>query len=114
MQIQEPFLFNGPPERIRTSDLCLRRAALYPAELRAVYGEQVAVSARIVYGFQMRLYCLGAALLSRCSSEVSAGQCCRSDEDGRSDQGGGFYVCVYALSRFKPKVCGGLLGDAGY
>ena len=25
----------GPPERIRTSDLCLRRAALYPAELRA-------------------------------------------------------------------------------
>ena len=26
----------GPPERIRTSDLCLRRAALYPAELRAV------------------------------------------------------------------------------
>src|SRR5690606_4869115 len=29
---------SGPPERIRTSDLCLRRAALYPAELRAVYG----------------------------------------------------------------------------
>ena len=28
-------LVNGPPERIRTSDLCLRRAALYPAELRA-------------------------------------------------------------------------------
>ena len=27
---------DGPPERIRTSDLCLRRAALYPAELRAV------------------------------------------------------------------------------
>ena len=25
---------NGAPERIRTSDLCLRRAALYPAELR--------------------------------------------------------------------------------
>src|SRR5229473_296079 len=25
----------GAPERIRTSDLCLRRAALYPAELRA-------------------------------------------------------------------------------
>ena len=24
---------NGAPERIRTSDLCLRRAALYPAEL---------------------------------------------------------------------------------
>ena len=24
----------GAPERIRTSDLCLRRAALYPAELR--------------------------------------------------------------------------------
>src|SRR5690554_197473 len=26
---------HGAPERIRTSDLCLRRAALYPAELRA-------------------------------------------------------------------------------
>ena len=26
---------DGAPERIRTSDLCLRRAALYPAELRA-------------------------------------------------------------------------------
>ena len=25
----------GPPVRIRTCDLCLRRAALYPAELRA-------------------------------------------------------------------------------
>ncbi len=25
----------GAPERIRTSDLSLRRAALYPAELRA-------------------------------------------------------------------------------
>ena len=30
-------LRNGPPERIRTSDLRLRRATLYPAELRAVY-----------------------------------------------------------------------------
>ena len=27
---------NGAPERIRTSDLCLRRATLYPAELRAL------------------------------------------------------------------------------
>ncbi len=26
---------NGAPDRSRTSDLCLRRAALYPAELRA-------------------------------------------------------------------------------
>ena len=26
---------SGAPERIRTSDLCLRRATLYPAELRA-------------------------------------------------------------------------------
>ena len=25
---------NGAPDRIRTYDLCLRRAALYPAELR--------------------------------------------------------------------------------
>jgi hypothetical protein len=28
--------FIGAPERIRTSDLCLRRATLYPAELRAL------------------------------------------------------------------------------
>ena len=28
----------GAPERIRTSDLCLRRAALYPAELRVLAG----------------------------------------------------------------------------
>ena len=52
----EPFLFNGPPERIRTSDLCLRRATLYPAELRAVYGELLAVSGCIVYGFLLGLY----------------------------------------------------------
>jgi hypothetical protein len=30
-----PFVAISAPERIRTSDLCLRRAALYPAELRA-------------------------------------------------------------------------------
>src|ERR1700681_1100870 len=29
------FKKNGAPDRIRTCDLCLRRAALYPAELRA-------------------------------------------------------------------------------
>ncbi len=29
--------FDGAPERIRTSGLYLRRAALYPAELRAHY-----------------------------------------------------------------------------
>ncbi len=28
----------GAPDRIRTCDLCLRRAALYPAELRVHYG----------------------------------------------------------------------------
>src|ERR1700693_4614963 len=28
------FKKNGAPDRIRTCDLCLRRAALYPAELR--------------------------------------------------------------------------------
>ena len=38
-QTRKPCARNGPvligaPERIRTSDLCLRRAALYPAELR--------------------------------------------------------------------------------
>ena len=30
----------GAPERIRTSDLCLRRATLYPAELRALWENQ--------------------------------------------------------------------------
>src|SRR5690349_17730622 len=29
----------GAPDRIRTCDLCLRRAALYPAELRVPGGE---------------------------------------------------------------------------
>ena len=31
-------LLSGAPEGIRTPDLCLRRAALYPAELRAREG----------------------------------------------------------------------------
>jgi hypothetical protein len=31
---------SGAPETIRTSDLCLRRATLYPAELRARVGPQ--------------------------------------------------------------------------
>jgi hypothetical protein len=31
-----PFLFTGAPDRIRTCDPCLRRAVLYPAELRAL------------------------------------------------------------------------------
>lgn len=30
---------NGAPGRIRICDLCLRRAALYPAELRVLPGE---------------------------------------------------------------------------
>jgi hypothetical protein len=29
----------GAPDRIRTCDLCLRRAALYPAELRVLSSE---------------------------------------------------------------------------
>ena len=32
---RELVLFSSTPDRIRTCDLCLRRAALYPAELRA-------------------------------------------------------------------------------
>src|ERR1700744_2467124 len=31
----------GAPDRIRTYDLCLRRAALYPAELRARTGRPI-------------------------------------------------------------------------
>ena len=33
--LRGPFLFTGAPDRIRTCDPCLRRAVLYPAELRA-------------------------------------------------------------------------------
>ncbi len=32
-------MMNGPPDRSRTCDLCLRRASLYPAELRVVIGK---------------------------------------------------------------------------
>ena len=35
VSVMDPTLC-GAPERIRTSDLCLRRATLYPAELRAL------------------------------------------------------------------------------
>src|SRR5690554_8161393 len=38
---------HGAPERIRTSDLCLRRAALYPAELRAHSKPRVARQFRV-------------------------------------------------------------------
>ena len=37
-------LGSGAPERIRTSGLCLRRAALYPAELRVLNGFIAALS----------------------------------------------------------------------
>ena len=59
---------HGAPERIRTSDLCLRRAALYPAELRAVYSEQVSVSGCIVYGFLSGLYSRRGV----CGGQISA------------------------------------------
>jgi hypothetical protein len=36
-EIQEVPDFIGAPDTIRTCDLCLRRAALYPAELRMTY-----------------------------------------------------------------------------
>ena len=36
---------SGAPERIRTSDLCLRRAALYPAELRVRRAVHAAIGA---------------------------------------------------------------------
>ena len=42
----------GAPERIRTSDLCLRRAALYPAELRARGPRSVLAPCKRVYGLQ--------------------------------------------------------------
>lgn len=33
---KSPLLFHGEPDAIRTRDLCLRRATLYPAELRVL------------------------------------------------------------------------------
>jgi hypothetical protein len=36
-QIQEMPIKYGAPDTIRTCDLCLRRATLYPAELRVRY-----------------------------------------------------------------------------
>ena len=38
---------NGAPGRIRTYDLCLRRAALYPAELRVRAKALIAHSGRL-------------------------------------------------------------------
>ena len=35
-----PLIQGGAPDRIRTCDLCLRRAALYPAELRVLSTDQ--------------------------------------------------------------------------
>ena len=39
---QEMLENNGAPDTIRTCDLCLRRATLYPAELRALSGLHLA------------------------------------------------------------------------
>ena len=38
---------NGAPERIRTSGLCLRRAALYPAELRVLQAGYIGTPMRL-------------------------------------------------------------------
>jgi hypothetical protein len=46
---------SGAPERIRTSDLCLRRAALYPAELRVPVKTQRTLS--ISFSVIEALYC---------------------------------------------------------
>ena len=41
-KIAEVLDFTGAPDTIRTCDLCLRRATLYPAELRAREGHHLA------------------------------------------------------------------------
>ena len=43
------FTKTGAPERIRTSDLSLRRAALYPAELRAQNRKRILNESHINY-----------------------------------------------------------------
>ncbi len=41
----------GAPDRIRTCDLCLRRAALYPAELRVPDGFHITIRTRADNGY---------------------------------------------------------------
>ncbi len=40
---------DGAPDRIRTCDLCLRRAALYPAELRVLAVAEAAKRQRVAF-----------------------------------------------------------------
>ncbi len=61
------FPFFSAPERIRTSDLCLRRAALYPAELRALVclvgvGEACGISRVLSPASRGRIISLGPTL----------------------------------------------------
>ena|GEM_PF-5311996 len=57
----------GAPERIRTSDLCLRRAALYPAELRAHSKLMIARQFRV-----RNLTCAGGFCPALRSKSISA------------------------------------------
>ena len=52
MQVRD---LNGPPERIRTSGLPLRRGPLYPAELRAVILISAIVGRRLTIVNEMSL-----------------------------------------------------------
>ena len=45
---------NGAPDRIRTCDPCLRRAVLYPAELRVRKRGMIPVDARFVHAFGVK------------------------------------------------------------
>src|SRR5258705_13226794 len=45
----------GAPDRIRTCDLCLRRAALYPAELRVPRGRETSARTRTRKGSKKRM-----------------------------------------------------------
>ena len=54
---------NGAPDRIRTCDLCLRRAALYPAELRVPNGcDLTLIGSRLAYPNPVQTYRLRSYL----------------------------------------------------
>src|SRR5690606_1922896 len=46
----------GAPDRIRTCDLCLRRAALYPAELRVHCHEALSLGLRALHNLSLPMH----------------------------------------------------------
>jgi hypothetical protein len=79
-----PVLYrSGAPERIRTSGLCLRRATLYPAELRALRTKQYPIDGPGATGWHTRNRATGIhprsdrALRFNTSRAITVGLCQR-------------------------------------